>query len=393
MVADYFICQSCHIKRDKNEFYGSTGPMYSCPVCGSTDIKPELGLGEFLKQTNELTQPVKKRGEVTPYTIKDILAFTKRTDFLVKDVFYPETVNCMVSEFSGFKSILSMHLAFCVAQGKPFFGYETSKSPVLIIDNENNMMEVRSRSEALIAGAEYKDDIDVHYLMREGKMDNPEFVEYVKGYILDNKIKLVIIDTLLRSHNLEENSSKDMNQLYDAFCSLLINGCSVLFLHHTNKKGTFRGTGDILGQVDCGFSVVRPDKTGPKFILINDKNRMGEIDPIEGTVEYDKKTNVTTIEGFTVQKALVQEEEKSKFKDALIWVENYAEANKQFKRKTLYIDLDAYNAQNEKNQINQRTVKNVLAWMVRKGKLYNGPKQGVYILNDMQSKIIEGDYE
>lgn len=241
-------------------------------------------------------------------SLDEIMTEEESKAFLVKEMIYPNTVNSFISASNGYKSLLAMYLALCVARGEKFFTYETTKSPVLVIDNENNKMFDRHRFECIKNGMGIKmENLPIYYSFREGKLSDPAFVESVKEKIKQHGIKLVIVDTLLRSHNKEENSNKDMNILYDAFCSLQIDGCSVLFLHHTGKDLKSRGASDILGQVDSEYMIGRKNPKGTDFSIKNNKNRMGNLPKIVGDITYDKEKKITTFSGAPLSE---DEEEK-----------------------------------------------------------------------------------
>lgn len=374
------------IKNALNEYLKMAGnPEEKLNSQGITALNNRIRLDiGILKQNEEALNESK----IKYLSVLDILNFQKSEKFLIKDMIYPNTVNCITSPPSGFKSIISMYMAICVSQGKPFFGYETQKGPVLIIDNENNHSIIKSRYEALIKGLKLnKEEIDIRYLLREGKMDDNTFVANVMNYVKENNIKLVIIDTLLRSHSLEENSSKDMNFLYDQFCRLLINDAAVFFLHHTSKDGRYRGSSDILGQVDSMFELEREKDGSSKFRLTNTKNRMGEVAPISGDVFYDKENNVTTIEGITIDPEIDSKPEKEKWLLGQAFIANYAINNPDFKASELYNHLEAASA-NCEIDISKPYLKKILNWMTKQKILDNTKIRGSYAVNPHeQSKL------
>lgn len=74
-------------------------------------------------------------------------------------------------------------------------------------------------------------------------MMNPKqfqrLVEYGEGY------RLIILDTLSRIHQLDENSNGDMSRLVARLEQLaLCTGASVLYLHHVNKGSARDGSAD-----------------------------------------------------------------------------------------------------------------------------------------------------
>jgi len=57
--------------------------------------------------------------------------------------------------------------------------------------------------------------------------------------------RLLVIDTLSRVHQLDENSNADMSRLIAAFEDIgKVTGAAVLFLHHANKMAIREGQGD-----------------------------------------------------------------------------------------------------------------------------------------------------
>jgi hypothetical protein len=103
-----------------------------------------------------------------------------------------------------------------------------------------------------------------------------QLLDTIKG----NKIQLVIIDTFVRVHGMDENDNSKMSALYGSFKQIKQLGCTVLCLHHNRKTGTdsnvaheqMRGAGDIAAQADTVFSISKKDST---YTLKTTKNRHG----------------------------------------------------------------------------------------------------------------------
>jgi hypothetical protein len=320
--------------------------------------------------------PETHKKEPVVRSVDDIMNFKKSDQYLIEGVMYPNTVNCITSEFSSFKSIIALNIAICVSGGLDLFDmFKTTKGAVLIIDNENNMQEIKSRIDSLEKGMNYvRTNMDIHFIMREGKLDQPEFLQFVRNYVKEHNIKLIILDTLLRMHNLEENSSSQMNTIYDAFCSLLINDASVLFLHHTNKQGKFRGTGDILGMVDSSFIIERPEKQGPRFIMENDKNRMGEIGKLFGNVNYNKATNTTSIDAELKTSDEIIKESKQDRTFRQNFIASFAVKNDKFIKQDLIKYMNKWNDINKDNQLKRTSIQNTLNWFIEKNMIITDGK-------------------
>ena len=71
-----------------------------------------------------------------------------------------------------------------------------------------------------------------------------------------NGARLLILDTLRRFHSYDENDSGAMAAVVGRLESIAQKtGCSILFLHHTNKGAAFMGAGDMQ-QASRGSSVL-----------------------------------------------------------------------------------------------------------------------------------------
>lgn len=79
--------------------------------------------------------------------------------------------------------------------------------------------------------------------------------------------RLLILDTIRRFHDLEENNSGEMAKLLDVMETLCDDtGVSILFLHHMAKGATLNGAGDQQ-QASRGSSVLVDNVRGGQFNL------------------------------------------------------------------------------------------------------------------------------
>ena len=101
-----------------------------------------------------------------------------------------------------------MQIAICVARGTPAFGeFETKQGGVIVIDEENHLKYVQKRLASL--GAIANDPIS--YLSMTGfKADRQEKRQPILEIVQDKGIKLVIIDSLIRVHDEDENDASQM---------------------------------------------------------------------------------------------------------------------------------------------------------------------------------------
>lgn len=234
-----------------------------------------------------------KRFELKTYLDYEQMKKDKR--YWVEDFLYPKTVNMLFSPPGQYKSMVAMHLAMQITNGKRFLGMKTTKTPVLLCDKENNDQLIKTRLQALRKGQRIRTKhFPLLILSRNGDLLDAVFLNNLKEAIRDNDIKLVIFDTLHRFADYEENKADDINRIYTSVFQPIVESydCSILFLHHTTKEGVYRGSSDLFGMIDTAYSIKRQGKE--TFVLTCEKSRFGEIEKISGQMVFDKETCVVT---------------------------------------------------------------------------------------------------
>ena len=356
------------------------------------------GVWKYTKKEN----PIRKNKEIEEKPLnklnfvstKEIMSLKKEKGFIIDEMLQQNTVNQLLSPPAHFKSLLALRMAVAVSNGKEFLGFKTKRYPVCYLDKENNKQMLRDRLVGIFQGMGLKrKKFPLFFLLKEGMLDDDRFVEQLSAYIEENKVKLVIFDTLVRFNSGEENSAKDMNKIYQAFIKLQQKTeAAILFLHHTNRAGEFRGSSDLMGQVDTMYSVTRNPKT-TQFKLVNTKNRCGEINDITGEIEFLEDGTITVIRNDEIG----EEEETNKydkFSMARAFILDFASSDTTmvgalFERAELMTALDAFNLeQGSGQQISKRLVDKVINYLKKIKILKEGDKRGQYMLNADESEKI-----
>jgi len=208
------------------------------------------------------------------------------TRWVVEGLLPSEGLTIMSAMPGSFKTWIMLEVALCVAQGDKLFGqYQTQASGVLIVDEESGMRMLNERFKQLNAPK----GLPIIYFSREGHKVTQEYVDSLISVCLVNSIGLVIFDSLVRLHQGDENTSRDMSDLFNLFKQLADNGISVLIAHHNRKgipgsynpSGDMRGSSDILAAVDCHLAVNR-NKNSEYVEVRQTKNRyMREVPPFK----------------------------------------------------------------------------------------------------------------
>lgn len=137
------------------------------------------------------------------------------------------------------KSFLAGGLAWSIAQGKPWLGFDTSQGKVLLIDNELHPETISARhgaiANAMGIDSSFNDMVNVLSLrgVACGVHEFSKFIESEAG-----EYALIVIDALYRTlpQGTSENDNAQMMQIYnhlDTFAAKL--DCAVIVVHHSSK--------------------------------------------------------------------------------------------------------------------------------------------------------------
>lgn len=336
----------------------------------------------------EKAQIVGQEEKSLTITARELMKRKKNTDYIVSDFLLPKTVNMLYSPPGSYKSLLVLDACLSIAVGEPWLDLKTKQGKVLILDNENSESELRNRLVALVNGHGWlkkKRLAELNLVIRKGNLENPGFLEWLCDYVKENGVRLVVFDTVRRFGGFDENSSTDINALYMKFQQIINgNNTSILFLHHSRKEGgTYRGSVDLLGQVDSAYQLEKR-KNSNEFSLVCEKSRSGEIEEISGTIEWDKENEITKITRIDATEAADKADKYAKFREARVWVlgeiaKAVPMAGETFKRSLLTGALDGFNADvEEEKRIKTRTLERVLKHLVSTKYLSKTGKLGEY---------------
>jgi len=215
----------------------------------------------------------------------------RKTEWLVKE-WIPKGDICFVAgKSSSYKSTICSHIAYAISEGKLVFNkYETIKSKVLYLNEENSKSVMLSMVDRVKAGFEMKDlksnNISWSFLQNI-RLDMANDCYDVIKHIKENDISVLICDSFRRFIGFDENNATEMNALFSNFKMIRkhCDGLTIILLHH-HKKGNggtsyedprdmLRGSSDIVNSADSIIGVSR--KHGSKAVKVfHIKNRSGE---------------------------------------------------------------------------------------------------------------------
>jgi len=229
-----------------------------------------------------------------PLVWKDIDNFRFSDDrWLVKNLIPKEGVTIFASVSGEGKSLLVMHLAKCISEGTPWFGYEgfsTKQSKVLYINLEMSVSEIQRRGRKIGFNIENNNLVilnedDLNLNDKRYTSDDVKF-KWLLKYIHENQVKVVIVDTLRGvSGGLKENEAEAVREFFQKFMVLKNSGVSIIFLDHTKKashlegkipkKEWVLGSQDKTANAESLIMIYKHESSG-NIHVYQRKNRLGE---------------------------------------------------------------------------------------------------------------------
>lgn len=158
-------------------------------------------------------------------------------------ILLPETRLVIFGSAKRWKSMMALHTVFNLAEGKPWFGFTTSKSLVAIVQLEIPKAAYRTRVLKYVAGAgiNYTDNIYFktdYYLKLDssyGLTALEKELEVIRNRHPDLHLVL-ILDPLYKILSGHVSDAYDMGKLVDNLDSLRGKlGCSIIIIHHEGK--------------------------------------------------------------------------------------------------------------------------------------------------------------
>lgn len=161
-------------------------------------------------------------------------------------------VGALVSPGGAGKSMLALQLAIQIADGPDWLELgKLERGSVLYLPAEHPRPVLHHR---LFTLGQYIDtrqrvalERDLRLIPLQGASPNVLDSHWWEAIALWTEgVRLVIIDTLRRFHDADENAACAMTQVLGQLERLAMGqGCSVLFVHHTSKSAAFQEAGDL----------------------------------------------------------------------------------------------------------------------------------------------------
>lgn len=226
-------------------------------------------------------------------------------DWVIEGIFAKPAVVMWYGDSGSKKSYVQFHQGLAIALGTQWLAFPVIQQTVLIVDEENGEYRMRKRLSEILHGMgvdnNYTDKIPLAWICDAhwNFMDEND-CEALAKEIVKCKAGLVLIDSfvdVLRGG--DENSSKDTHRILQGIRDVSRAAhCVISIIHHTNKKGGFRGSSNIKGELDYMIEVESEIKS-PNINFRMEKNRDGLPISFSAVAAWDKATDEFTLNDST----------------------------------------------------------------------------------------------
>ena len=198
---------------------------------------------------------------------------------------------CMIYGWRGAgKTWFSLWLAYCIASGISFLGWECAKSRrVLVLDGEMRAARLKKRLSLLINGAQSPQPLtdQFHILTRDLNPESGQWPdlgticgrEAILDVIQSINPDVIILDNIsawVRSGK-NENDEESWRGVAGFLMQLRTQGRAVVLIHHSGKSGTQRGTSKREDILDTVIALKRPEdydqREGLRVEIVFEKSR------------------------------------------------------------------------------------------------------------------------
>lgn len=168
-------------------------------------------------------------------------------------------VTLLVAPPKAGKSLFVRNLMANISKGEDFLGKKTIKGPIAYLALEEHPSFLK---QSIIEAGLDKSFVHIHYGSISGDQD--DLIDYLKNYVIENQIKLVVIDPLSKFCSLHDFN--DYGQVYKALSKLTDfarnTNTHILLVHHSNKGGSdspnqIMGSNGFFGVSDGAFFITR----------------------------------------------------------------------------------------------------------------------------------------
>ena len=217
------------------------------------------------------------------------------------------------------KSFLAIDLALCVASGRTWHGHSVEQGFALYVSGEGGT-GIGKRVQAWLSTNQVSaNDVNIAWLTESMPISSTsEDMDVLFGRLneeVEQSPSLVVIDTLARCFDGDENLQEDMGRFVAGVDRLRREfHATVVVVHHTRLDAEReRGSTAFRGAADTMLSVARQGQKGPIELVCNKQKDAEEF----GTLWFDLKVVPVTMRGVADTSCIVESQAQSRTQQIL----------------------------------------------------------------------------
>lgn len=209
---------------------------------------------EFQERTTGLFIPV---GEM--------MASIKKPDWVLKGIIERGSSNLLFGESGAGKSLFALDWAYCIGTGRAWHGHKVKKPEQVVYIAGEGHRGLTLRMQAL--KQKYGDNPEnIFFSQRSVNLLDEKEAQAISKIIEDMNVEpaLIVIDTLHRNMNGDENKSDDMAKFFKSIEVLAHRlNCAILTVHHSGHgdKTRARGSSAIKAAMDAEYCITKEGMT------------------------------------------------------------------------------------------------------------------------------------
>jgi hypothetical protein len=223
----------------------------------------------------------------------------KPVEFLIEGFLALDSITALAAPVGQRKSLIALNVAHALCTGEPLFDYFkviTRPSRVVYLCPEMGLSSFSMRLKNIGLDSHVGQTLFCQ-TMDEDSIKLTDLDEELPGAV-------VIIDTLTRFVDGDQNSSEDMSRFAKVVFGLKRRGATILLLHHSIKgtanapltlDSAMRGSTELAAFVTCCWATRLQDPNDPynsPSLLVNVKQRDYESKPFEATSDKNCRMRI-----------------------------------------------------------------------------------------------------
>ena len=276
-------------------------------------VTKELAVKQLLADRAKSLEPKVARKKKIPWDwdrLQEEAAKSRDTEWIVPHVIARQAIHYFAGPPSSGKSWMAADLVRAAQCGGMWMSLAPCVvSKILYVNEEMGVGEYNNRFHLLYPEA----CRGLHSFVNENiKFTDPDDLEDIIDFVKEHSIDIVIVDTFVRVHNLDENSNSEMSQLYQHFKKVTDAGAALVVLHHARKGATgslghesMRGAVEIAAQAETVLSI--ENKFGHYTVKTVKQRRS----PFEDQLNFEFRIHANSPNDLEIQRIDVATAEKT----------------------------------------------------------------------------------